>query len=188
MPKCRKRSRAFGVEHWDNLASRMPGISELLRNHIDYTVWATERLLEASQDLQPDELVRDFGTADKSVQGTLTHIFRAERTWLSRIQKSTPSIPWGAPADEQWPVLLEEWRNLHQAWGDWARTLSEAETETPLDYSDLKGKQWKQAIWQIVLHVVNHSTHHRGQVAGFLRALGKSPPPLDFIAFTRLQI
>ena len=105
----------------------MPGTRELLRNHIDYTVWATERLLEASQDLQPEELVRDFGTADKSVQGTLTHIFRAERTWLSRIQKSTPGIPWGVPADEQWPVLLEEWRNLHQAWRDWARTLSEAD-------------------------------------------------------------
>jgi uncharacterized damage-inducible protein DinB len=32
---------------------------------------------------------------------------------------------------------------------------------------------------------VNHGTHHRGQVAGFLRAMGKAPPPLDLMAFYR---
>jgi len=40
-------------------------------------------------------------------------------------------------------------------------------------------------LWQILLHVVNHATHHRGQVSGFLRAMGHTPPPLDLIAFYR---
>ena len=37
--------------------------------------------------------------------------------------------------------------------------------------------------WQIVMHVVNHGTHHRGAVSGFLRAMGKTPPKLDLIAY-----
>jgi uncharacterized damage-inducible protein DinB len=36
-----------------------------------------------------------------------------------------------------------------------------------------------------VLHVVNHGTHHRGQVAGFLRTMGHAPPALDLIAYYR---
>jgi uncharacterized damage-inducible protein DinB len=36
-----------------------------------------------------------------------------------------------------------------------------------------------------LLHVVNHGTHHRGQVAGFLRSMGRKPPVLDLIAYYR---
>jgi uncharacterized damage-inducible protein DinB len=41
--------------------------------------------------------------------------------------------------------------------------------------------------WKLVFHVVNHATHHRGQVAGFLRTMGRVPPPLDLIAYYRLS-
>jgi uncharacterized damage-inducible protein DinB len=54
-----------------------------------------------------------------------------------------------------------------------------------VSYRDLKGNPWRTPLWQIVLHVVNHATHHRGQAAGFLRALGHAPPPLDLIAYYR---
>jgi hypothetical protein len=53
------------------------------------------------------------------------------------------------------------------------------------DYQDLNGNPWRQPLWQLVLHVVNHSTHHRGQVAGFLRTLGRVPPPLDITVYYR---
>jgi uncharacterized damage-inducible protein DinB len=49
----------------------------------------------------------------------------------------------------------------------------------------MKGRPWKQPLWQLVLHVVNHGTHHRGQVSGFLRSLGHTPPILDPIYFYR---
>ncbi|HVW87526.1 MAG TPA: DinB family protein [Bryobacteraceae bacterium] len=160
-------------------------MSDLIRNHIEYTIWATNRLIEVSANLTPDELHRDFGTADKSIQGTLTHLMRAERTWFRRIHEGTPSIPWGFAADGQWETLAAEWPRIHQDWRDWAAALSDADAEAILDYTDLKGQRWSQPIWQIVLHVVNHATHHRGQISGFLRATGKTPPPLDFIAFVR---
>ena len=43
------------------------------------------------------------------------------------------------------------------------------------------------AAWQIVTHVVNHGTHHRGQVSGFLRTMGHTPPPLDLSFYYREQ-
>lgn len=166
----------------------MTGLDQLIRNHLDYTIWATNRLLEAARNVEITQLQRDFGTADRSIQGTLTHLLRSERIWLNRIEEGTPSTPWALATDEQWTHLLDEWPQIHQRWRRWAAPLSPAGAEAPITYTDLKGNRRMEPIWQIVLHVVNHSTHHRGQVAGFLRALGKTPPPLDFIAFVRLQM
>jgi uncharacterized damage-inducible protein DinB len=52
-------------------------------------------------------------------------------------------------------------------------------------YQDMRGNTWTNPIWHLVLHVVNHGTHHRGQAAGFLRAMGHVPPVLDLIAYYR---
>jgi uncharacterized damage-inducible protein DinB len=49
----------------------------------------------------------------------------------------------------------------------------------------MRGNPWTQPLWEIVLHVVNHGTHHRGQAAGFLRSLGHTPPKLDLIFYYR---
>ena len=42
-------------------------------------------------------------------------------------------------------------------------------------------------VWQIVLHVVNHGSYHRGQVAAMLRAAGYAPPDSDLIIWYRQQ-
>ena len=39
-----------------------------------------------SEQLSPEELTRDFQTADNSVLGTLVHLYFAERLWLARIK------------------------------------------------------------------------------------------------------
>lgn len=156
-----------------------------IRHHIEYNAWATVQLLKAAADLPANELTRDFGTADKSVLGTLVHNFRAERIWLARLQERSPAVAWSRPEDEHLATLNSEWPALHDNWRTWTKDLSDSDTERIVRYTDLRGNPWMQPVWQIALHVVNHSTHHRGQVSGFLRALGKTPPPLDFIRFVR---
>ncbi|MGH9443542.1 MAG: DinB family protein [Thermoanaerobaculia bacterium] len=155
--------------------------AETLRIQLEYTEWATNRLLEAAAKLSPEQLARDFGTADKSVLGTLTHVFAADRVWLARIE----GTPQERPEGYDLPRLGREWGALYARWKSWATALTPPAVEEKLSYKDLKGNPWVSPIWQIVLHVVNHGTHHRGQVAGFLRSMGQVPPPLDLIAYYR---
>ncbi len=96
----------------------MPVSPETLRVHLDYAAWAASRLLDASAQLSPEELTRDFGTADKSVVGTLAHVFAADRVWIGRIQGAAPAK---FITDEdrdlsvlqrEWPVVLRSWQRL----------------------------------------------------------------------------
>lgn len=158
--------------------------ADVLRTHLDYTRWASARLLEAAGSLSDAELRRDFGTADKSVIGTLAHVYGADRIWLTRVRGDSPtSLPRDAFQDVG--VLASKWKVLMQDWLEWARPLSDNDFLRDISYRDLKGNPWTTPLWQIVLHVVNHGTHHRGQAAGFLRSMGHVPPPLDLIAYYR---
>src|ERR1700734_503822 len=125
----------------------MPVSVDTLRLQLDYSAWATQRLLDVAAKLSPEELTRDFKTADKSVLDTLVHVYAADRLWL--------------------------------------RDFSDDDVLRVISYQDTKGRPYSQSAWQIILHLVNHGTHHRGQVSGFLRAMGHTPPPLDLIAYYR---
>ncbi|HEY1800531.1 MAG TPA: DinB family protein [Terriglobales bacterium] len=158
-----------------------------LQEHLAYTVWASTRLLAAAGELSDRELVYDFKTADHSVVGTLAHIFAADRVWLGRIKQRPPHV-FISEKDKNLAVLQEQWPGLHAAWMQWAADLTDQSAHSVLAYQDLKGNPWTQPTWQVVLHVVNHATHHRGQVSGFLRALGHTPPSLDLIAYYREKL
>ncbi len=154
-----------------------------MRTHLNYTNWATNRLLAQVAELSPEELRFDFGTATKTVVGTLAHVYWADTLWLCRVQ-GAPRPEW-KPSEVNLARLQQEWPELQERW----KALFENQTDETVDngvhYSGLDGQQFTQPLWQIVLHIVNHAAHHRGQASGFLRALGKTPQPLDLAAYYR---
>jgi uncharacterized damage-inducible protein DinB len=158
--------------------------AEVLRAHIGYTAWASRCLVESAGRLSPEELTRDFGTADKSVLGTLVHVFGADRIWLARVRgEAVHTFLTGA--DYHLSVLQNDWPALHQQWTQWASALTDDAAVAAISYSDMAGNLWQQPLWELVLHVVNHGTHHRGQVSGSLRAMGHVPPKLDLVNYYR---
>jgi len=155
---------------------------KVIEHHFRYTAWASGRLLEAAELLTGEELNRDFGTSDKSVLGTLTHTFAGDRIWLARMSGPPPTSFIG-PEDRDLAVLRKEWPIVHEKWLAWLSGVTDF-TKTA-SYKDLKGNPYSQPLWQILLHVINHGTHHRGQVSGFMRSMGKAPPPTDLIYYYR---
>ena len=157
---------------------------EVLQTHIDYSAWASKRLVDAASSLSPEELARDFGTADRSVLDTLVHLYAADRLWFSRLAGG-PYPGFISPADRSLTVLQNDWPALHDRWKEWARGITAESAQSVVSYNDMRGNPWSQPLWQLVLHVVNHGTHHRGQVSGFLRSMGHPPPPLDLVLYYR---
>ena len=91
-----------------------------------------------------------------------------------------------ASCSEAWrTTLASAWRIVAEGWNSWARDKTDEDFLTEAAYRDLRGNLWQTPLWQIVLHLVNHGTHHRGQAAGFMRSMGHTPPPLDLVAYYR---
>jgi len=139
--------------------------------------------MDAAAKLSEEELTHDFKTADKTVLDTLVHIYAADRIWLARILGRQRTFI--DPEDRDLTLLQTEWPALHERWKLWLRDFTDDDVLREISYQDLKGRSYSQPAWQILLHLVNHGTHHRGQVSGFLRAMGHTPPPLDLIAYYR---
>ena len=162
----------------------MPVSVDTLRLQLDYSAWASQRLMDAAAKLSEEELTRDFKTADKTVLDTLVHVYAADRIWLTRVL-AEPRATFVDPADRDLTLLQTEWPALQQRWKLWLRDFKDDDVLRVIEYKDTKGRAYAQPVWQILLHVVNHGTHHRGQVSGFLRAMGQTPPPLDLMAYYR---
>ena len=52
-----------------------------------------------------------------------------------------------------------------------------------ITYENPPGTRWSYRLEEMLRHVVNHSSYHRGQVASLLRQHGLTPPPTDYLVF-----
>ena len=149
----------------------------------EYDLWATERLLDAAEALPPELYTRPLGGGFSTVQGTLAHVIGAGWAWLHRWQGTSPT---GRPAwldDPSVAVLRTQARHVHAARATFLGTLSDPDLDRTAHYTFLSGQPGKGPLGVLMLHVVNHGTHHRGQIAAMLRQLGTAPPGLDLILF-----
>jgi uncharacterized damage-inducible protein DinB len=159
--------------------------SQMLLTHLRYHRWATEQVLKQAQALDAERQMRNLQGSFGTLYGTLAHLFQADAIWLDRLQgKPTRSL-----ADYEAPGctydLGDEWLKLLDRMIKLAEGLSQDGWTGKLAYKLLNGTPFESSRWQIVLHVVNHGTHHRGQVTHMLRQLGEKPLGLDLIRFYR---
>jgi uncharacterized damage-inducible protein DinB len=155
--------------------------ADFLGLQLEYSRWASERSIQAARPLSDEELSRDLGSSQGGVLGTLVHIYQADRIWLTRL-KGSPRFTLGDP-DESWTLdkLADAWTRTGDEFRHWlsgARNL-----EANLSYRNLAGLQHELPIWQVLLHVVNHATYHRGQITTMLRQLGYTPIATDLHVF-----
>ena len=107
--------------------------AEVLRTHIDYTAWASRRLVDAASRLSPDELTHDFQTADRSIQDTLVHTFAADRIWFYRLAGGeNPGFI--SESDRRLEVLQYDWPRLHDRWKAWAGGLTNEHISATVSY------------------------------------------------------
>ena len=157
-----------------------------LRTLLDYHYWARDRVLDAAQPLPAEQFTRDMGSSFKSVRDTLAHIYFAEWIWYSRWQGHSPSKGRDPAEFADAGALRGAWRELEGQVRAFVDGLGEQGITREIAYTLLSGKAAQSRMWQMVQHVVNHASYHRGQVTTMLRQLGAQPPKcMDQITFYR---
>lgn len=158
---------------------------EEIRELYDYNRWANHRALEATAALDQDQLTRDLGNSFPSVRDTLVHVLSAEWVWLSRWNGTSPTaFPESAGLDTH-ERIRARWSELEGEFATFLAALTEARLSEVLEYRNTKGEPYAEPLWQLMRHVVNHSTYHRGQITTMLRQLGAMPASTDLIRYFR---
>ena len=154
-----------------------------IRTHLRYSTWASQRLLEAAQKLNPDDLTRNTGASHQSILGTLSHIHFADRIWYSRVVDANEPVI----RESDLGTLEKEWSAIQRKWEAWAEKVQTAELRRMIASKSMDGIAYEVAVEKAVLHLVNHNSLHRGQVMGMIRQLGIAPPATDLMMYYRLS-
>ncbi len=159
--------------------------ADYLRTLVDYHYWARDRVLDAVAHLSADDYARDLGNSFPSIRATLEHTYGAEVVWLMRWRGESPSaFPGALPATVT--ALRDAWTAHEQQLRAYANALDDAAAARVLPYRLFSGAEGASPLWEMLAHVVNHATYHRGQVTTMLRQLGADPAKsMDMIAYFR---
>lgn len=138
----------------------------------DYSHHYNQQLSETFME-SPDK------TSDKAV-ALYNHLLNAHQIWNYRIEpKGTAFGVWEIHA-------VQDLKSIDRA--NYERTLQildKFDLEETIHYSNSKGKVFRNSIRDVLFHIINHSTYHRGQIATAFKAHGLAPLVTDFIFFKR---
>jgi uncharacterized damage-inducible protein DinB len=142
-----------------------------LRRQLEYHYWASSKHLDNARELSLEELHRPLGDSFGGVLKTLIHLFVSDRIWLSRVIGAPRYTMLDRGEEFDLEKLHAQWMEVHLGWTGWVGDVSDV--EQLLEYSRLDGERRSQPLWQIVMHVVNHGTYHRGQLTTMFRQLNR---------------
>ena len=154
---------------------------------MDYNAWANGRLIDAVSKLTTEEYTKDLGSSYRSVRDTLVHVMSGEWVWLMRCKGVSPRTmlpPLDFPTISS---LKARWTEIMHQQSEFIDSITEESLRTLITYENFQGEIFTYALWQILQHVVNHSSYHRGQVTTLLRQLNAEPIATDFLVFYDLK-
>jgi uncharacterized damage-inducible protein DinB len=161
----------------------MSASASVVRELLLYMLWADRMTLKALREVRPEDLTRDAGISFRSMLGTMAHMLGAQRLWLSRFSGN----PLGrVPAIDDFPDLpawIQGWEETAAGMEAFLAGLTDDQLSTLLTWTTTRGETFSRPLWQPVIHLVNHTTYHRGQVVSLLRQMGYRPPSTDLVYY-----
>jgi uncharacterized damage-inducible protein DinB len=153
-----------------------------------YNQWANARLYEAVFELSDEIYRKPTGVFFVSLHGTLNHLVLTDRLWLKRLTGVGEELP-----NQLNAILFKHLHELAEARSaedkrilDVIDGYQDGDLTKMIKYANTSGKQFEAPLSDLLMHIFNHQTHHRGQAHSCLSILtGKEPPSLDLLAMQR---
>ena len=157
--------------------------AQRIQELFEYNRWANKRILEVVSRLTPDEFTKEIPSSYPSLRETLAHILSAEWIWLMRWMGNSPKSMLESHDFPSISELKSRWDEVEREQLKFVSGITEDSLLNKIPYINTQGEQWSYSLLQMMQHVVNHSTYHRGQVTMMLRQIKAEPVATDFLVF-----
>jgi uncharacterized damage-inducible protein DinB len=161
-------------------------MSYSIYKHLQFNAWANGKIVEILKNLDESLLDKELKSSFPTIRKTLYHIWDAELIWFKRV-KGEQATSWPSEdIDETFADVLNSFLKNSEELTEFVCKKERSFLERKISYTNTKGLSFTNCIEDILYHVVNHSTFHRGQLITMLRELGETDlPQQDLIAYLR---
>lgn len=156
-----------------------------LDRYVSYNLWANKEIAQLLESLPNETLDVEVASSFSTLRKTVYHIWDAEKIWLKRLQGTSLDFWPSSKLTAAVPIraFLEE----SEAYEAHVHGQLESTLMGDLTFDDTKGAPYTLPISGIIMHTMNHSTFHRGQLVTMLRGFGITElPKTDLIEYYRL--
>jgi uncharacterized damage-inducible protein DinB len=150
---------------------------DLIRELWQYHHWANRRLFEVSTALGEEMTGREVGQqfSFPTLRQMFAHIYGGD--W-SRLQSWTGRSPTAVPGPDikTFGELRQRWDELESEQRRFIAALNEDDLGRLIELKDSAGRTHRYPLGLLLLHMPNHATHHRSEIATMLTMVSGSPP------------
>ncbi|MBK9255658.1 MAG: DinB family protein [Saprospiraceae bacterium] len=137
-----------------------------------YNQWANNKVIEWAYALTVDQWNQPMVSSFPSIADSVLHIVGVEKVWYDRLMKvENPDwLPFTFKGGKT--ETLSAWKNSCSSLIEFVEHLTNDNLNDLTSYKRINGEAFTQPVYEILSHVFNHSTYHRGQLVTLLRQVG----------------
>ena len=174
------------AEYLYSAAKVQKSMKELLQQYAAYHVWANQKLFDRIQLLGAEAIQQEIVSSFPSIYKTVLHMWFAEEAWWQRLKLTEHPDMAATHFTGDFAEMVKLLNRQSLIWKEWVTNASLMQLEHVFAYRNTKKEEFKQPVFEMLLHLYNHGTYHRGQLVTMLRQLGADKiPATDFIGFAR---
>jgi uncharacterized damage-inducible protein DinB len=158
--------------------------TDYIRTIFNYNVWAHNLVWDCIAQLSDEQFVQDLDYSIGSIRNQVVHVMSVDRRWFARV--AGVELPARlAPEDFLTrPSVRAQWDEIEQQNRAIVLSLDDMALDRVITYElGNRGGLKSDAVWQIIAHVVNHGTDHRGQILAMLHRMGAPTTEQDMIIY-----
>ena len=157
-------------------------LREYLQHLYDYNYWANKRYLFVAESLTEEQLFRRQGHSWESVHGVFVHMMSSERMWPQRWRGAAGTFldPKDFPTAQS---IRDYWVDVEKIMRGFLAEQTEQTLLEDITYTNPKGETFTLPLWQMMAHVPNHNTHHRGELAAMFALMNVPHPEEEVVQY-----
>lgn len=149
----------------------------------EFLRWGDQQSLRAARTVADEQYYKDLGISAGSLHKMLVHCMGVQWIWLCRFRGESPCK---LPEADEFPTRMsveQRWPLVHAALIDFVGRTTPQQLGNPVTYHDTKGGTHTLPLRDMILHLIDHGSYHRGQINTLIKRAGGTPAPVTFRAW-----